>query len=44
MNNFINNHTLKYFIFPVYFIADLFEEINLEYIYYVDSLYIVKKI
>lgn len=39
MNNFLNNYTLKYFLFPIYFITDLFEEINLEYINYVESLY-----
>ena len=37
--NFFDNYTKRYFFLPIYFIINVFREINFEYINYVKLLY-----
>ncbi len=36
---FFENYTSKYFLLPIYFFIEIFEEINLEYENYVKLIY-----
>ena len=37
--NFFDNYISKYFFLPIYFIIEIFEDINLEYENYVKLIY-----
>jgi len=39
MENFFNNYTSKYFFLPIYFLINIFKEINSEYVNYIKLLY-----